>query len=369
MAFEVNTFTGLRAEIMEVSIGAWTAMVEVDTEEELSGPALIEVDGEQWIGTFRRGEVESGRFIGEVIGGFGGLSTELEARFYSKVALGLVLADLLIEIGEVASPLTLSNVVLLTARVEAWSRSRGTAGGAIRQFVDETPATVWRILRDGTLFIGDDLFAPVSPDFEFIEIDRQPDQGKVIIAPEEGPTVKPGDGFEGQNVSAVVTHVEPEGTRQEIFFEDASANSKFDRLLGPMQRFIEQLVGRRIDYSQIYEAKVVKQSPGLVDLLPDDLRIRGIGGLINVPIFHGLPGISLVVLPGERVLIAFRNGDPKLPAVIAWIDGGGGPGTTVTLDATFKALTIAPLGVVLQSHSHMGVTTGAGVSGPPVPTN
>ena len=363
MTFEINKLTGLDATIIEPSIGAWSATVEIDTEEELSGPALMEVDGVIFNGTFRRGSVEAGRFIGEIIGGRGGLSTELDARFYSKVALGLVLTDLLAEIGEVLAPETAANVGLLTARVEAWSRAAGKAGLAIRQFVDETPATIWRIRRDGTLFIGDDLFLPVSPEFEFIEIAKQPDQGKVIIAPEVAPVIKPGDSFEGQNVSAVVTTVKPEGTRQEIFFEDENGDKKFDRLLGPMQRFIEQLVGKRIDYSQTYEGKVVVQRPnGRLDILPDDARIRGVGGLTDVQIFHGLPGVSLIVLPGERVLFVFRNGDPKLPAVTGWVDGGGGPPTLITINALVKALGVtAPLGVELTTHTH------AGLGLPPVP--
>lgn len=362
MALEINGFDILEAKIMETSIGAWTMRVELDAEEELTGPAICDIDGAVFLGTFRRGSVEGGRFIGEVIGGAGNLSAELDAKFYSQASLGLVIGDIMADAGEVLAPETLGDVELLTARVEAWSRAKGKAGLSIRQVVDETTAEVWRVQRNGTIFIGTDAFIPVLPDFEFDEIEKLPDQGKLIIAPEESPDIRPGVNFEGQNVSAVVTHVKPGGTRQEIFFADPNGEPKFDRVLGPLQRFIEQLVGRRIDYSQIYEAKVVVQTllTGKVDVLPDDARIRGLGGLTQVPIFHGLPGVTALVLPGERCLIAFRNGDPKLPAVIGWADGGGGLGTAVTIDGLFTAKIVAGK-VELTTHVHGGPGT------PPVP--
>lgn len=364
----MNGLDLIEAKIMEVSIGAWTARVEIDTEDELTGPAIIEADGAQFVGTFRRGSVEGGRFLGEIIGGQGNLSSDLDAKFYSQASLGLIIGDLMADAGEILSPETAADVGLLTARVEAWSRAAGKAGLSIRQIVDETSATVWRVQRDGTIFIGTDAFIPVLPTFEFTEIEKMPDQGKLVIAPEEAPEIRPGVNFEGQNVSAVITQIDAGGIRQEIYFEDADGDAKFDRLLGPVQRFIEQLVGRRIDYSQIYEGKVVVQKPltGRLDILPDDARIRGVGGLTEVPIFHGLPGVTVTVLPGERVLVAFRNGDPKLPAVIGWADGGGGLGTKATIDGLFTAKSLAGLAVELTSHVHGGVTTGGGTSGPPV---
>jgi hypothetical protein len=367
MAVSLNNRDLLEAEIMEPATGAWTARVEVDSGETITSPALMDIDGAVFVGSVRRGAPEADRFIAELIGGNGGLSTELEAKYYDQATLGVILADIMTETGEVLSPETLADVGLLTTRVESWSRAGGRAGNALQQVVDESGADLWRVQRNGLIFVGTDLFLPTSPTFDFIEIDRLPDQGKIIIGPEDSPDVVPGTQFDDTNVSAVVTHVSPGLLRQEILLSD-EGDGKFDRLLGPLQRFIEQLVGRRIDYSQTYEAKVVIQKGGRFDILPDDLRVRG-NGLTNVPAFHGLPGIKLViVLPGERVLFTFRNGDPKLPAITGWADGGGGIGTSIQADALFKALgATGPLGSELTTHTHTGVTTGPGVSGPPLP--
>lgn len=56
---------------------------------------------------------------------------------------------------------------------------------------------------------------------------------------------------------------------------------------------------------------------GTVDVLPDDVRMRG-AGLARVPSDTGLPNTGLLVLTGARCLVAFRNADPRHPFVAEW---------------------------------------------------
>lgn len=92
----------------------------------------------------------------------------------------------------------------------------------------------------------------------------------------------------------------------------------FERWRQNFAELVENLVGRRIDYAQLYPARVVSQKPnGTLEVLPDSLKIRG-GGMNNVPIRHGLPGVSVGVSQGARVRIGFENGDPTAPYASLW---------------------------------------------------
>ena len=92
----------------------------------------------------------------------------------------------------------------------------------------------------------------------------------------------------------------------------------FERFRQNFADIIENLVGRRIDYSQLYTAVVVAQnSDGTLQLLADNTKIRGTGHN-NVAIRHGLPGVSVTVSQGARVRIGFEEADPSKPFAALW---------------------------------------------------
>lgn len=77
---------------------------------------------------------------------------------------------------------------------------------------------------------------------------------------------------------------------------------------------------RDVTFHKQYACVVQRQdSNGLLDLLPDDKTIRGTG-LSSIPIRHGLPGFTVQVQPGSRVLLAFENGDPEKPFASLWAE-------------------------------------------------
>lgn len=104
-----------------------------------------------------------------------------------------------------------------------------------------------------------------------------------------------------------------------------------DRVLKALERLVNVMM-RRVDYHALYPARVVAQSGQKVDLLADDLRIRGQGHQ-GIPLRHGLPGIEVTVPVGARVLLGFRNGDPAKPYAALWESGAvtlvvlGAPGS------------------------------------------
>lgn len=88
-----------------------------------------------------------------------------------------------------------------------------------------------------------------------------------------------------------------------------------DRLLAPFAALVRRLTAR-IDYLALYACRVVAQNTDLtLELQPDDARIPSLSA---VPIRHGLPGVTVRVAAGARVLLAFENGDPSKPVATLW---------------------------------------------------
>lgn len=102
---------------------------------------------------------------------------------------------------------------------------------------------------------------------------------------------------------------------------------------GALEAFIRWVM-RDTLYLASYPSEVQGQADdGLLELLPDDERVRGTG-LSRVPIRHGLPGVTVRVPVGARVLLAFEGGDPRRPIATLWeevsiesisFDGGEAP--------------------------------------------
>jgi hypothetical protein len=87
-----------------------------------------------------------------------------------------------------------------------------------------------------------------------------------------------------------------------------------------LARLIRFITRDRI-YLRSYPAVVEKQhEDDTLDLSPDDPRIRGTG-LSHIPIRHGLPGVTVRVPQGARVLLWFAEGDPTKPYASLWDPG------------------------------------------------
>jgi hypothetical protein len=74
----------------------------------------------------------------------------------------------------------------------------------------------------------------------------------------------------------------------------------------------------RAPYMGVYRGVVVSQSGQAVDTKPTDQRLPGMSGL---PIQVGLPGATVEVSPGARMLIGFEDGDPARPIALLWDQG------------------------------------------------
>lgn len=122
----------------------------------------------------------------------------------------------------------------------------------------------------------------------------------------------------------------------------------------------------RIDYLARYPAAVVTQNADLtLELKPDDDRFPP---LSKVAIRLGLPGATVKVANGARVLLAFASGDPQQPIAELWESGSV---TELDLNGTLIKLnggtaTVARTGDSITINQAQLTAAGATAGGQPV---
>jgi hypothetical protein len=147
-----------------------------------------------------------------------------------------------------------------------------------------------------------------------------------------------------------------------------------DRLKAPLFALIRAAVPR-VAYAAPRFASVVKAvtSGGVtrLDVVPEDPSFPSMPG---VRLFHGIPGVTLTLAAGTTVLVEFSEMDPARPFVRSWAGGEhvaqmevaadaltlGGVGVE---DAPVKLVPVSAYFALIATHTHSGVSTGAGVSG------
>lgn len=103
--------------------------------------------------------------------------------------------------------------------------------------------------------------------------------------------------------------------------------------LDGLRAIVEALVGPRLDRLALYPCTVVGQrASGGLDLQPDSARVPPCA---DVPIRHGLPGVTVTVPAGGRVLLGYEGGNPDLPYATLW---GSGAATRITVNESSKRL-------------------------------
>lgn len=120
----------------------------------------------------------------------------------------------------------------------------------------------------------------------------------------------------------------------------------YDRVKRAFAALVKQLMSR-IDWLALYPCRVVTQAAdGTLELQPDDPRMPGVTG---VPIRLGLPGVTVRVQPGARVLLGFENGNPQLPMATLWESHGV---AEISFDGGLAS--VARVGDRTVPHTHTG---------------
>lgn len=90
-------------------------------------------------------------------------------------------------------------------------------------------------------------------------------------------------------------------------------------IVGRIKELVDLIIARVLapyDYMGLYPSKVVSQSDDgtTVDLVPDKPTLPHTRARLRL----GLPGTSIKIQPGSRVLLGFENGDPRTPVATLW---------------------------------------------------
>lgn len=315
-SIQVNGIPSLSGKIFEPRVGTWYANVELDAEELPTGLVTLSFfETHEFTGTVTsaRSVADEGRVKLRIDGGGGNLDQPIEPRHFQNASAQSIVRDVTTQTGD-----TIAAASQLSQRYRHWTRPRTIAHAEI-QSVAEALGYAWRILRDGTLWIGPETW----PEASGKNIEQTKVGGGVVIYPDEGPFVQPGTTFNGQRVAEVMTSWGPDGSHpltQQIAYEDS------DTTVTPHTRSIqadvvdwfERTNGVKLKLSAFYPCRVVGQSSDLerVDLQPEDPSIKA-QGLQGVPIRYGMPGIKCTLKKGAqngaRVMLGFDGADPDKP--------------------------------------------------------
>lgn len=307
----------VQARVVLPRIGVWYSELTVDAETLPSGLQTFRTaDGALTLtGTARadRSALFAGRAEILLIGGRDGLSTLLEPREYSDPTVRILLEDICRETGEQLS----SDIDpgLLSGNLARWTRREIVAGSAVADIAHALGCS-WRILNDGSLWIGVETWPNVEIPGDII--DEHPRDASWALQVETlFATIAPGTTWDGRQVSIVEHRATADQATTLAWFEPGTPRlpDARDRLKAGLDALISN-VTRASQYHALYPATVLGQAgDGSVDLQLDSPTLPA---LVQVPLRPTSPGTLVKVSSGARCLVAFEGGAPNGPVVVAW---------------------------------------------------
>lgn len=291
----------------------------------LTGPVLISIGGALVLKGTGTADVYLDTVRARVIAGAGGLAKPTMPRSYQQVSVGIVLGDLLSAAGEVLSGT--ADGATLGQELPNWTVSQMNVADAIALLMDHAGAS-WRMLVDGTFWCGQETWPDSGLSYSLEQEDKAHQQ---VVISSEAPLLLPGQSLDGRHISYVESHVDASTTRSVAWLATAASA---DRMRDPMVGLVRSATPH-VDYLALYRAKVVSQTGGSFDLIPDDPRLPTTG-LSQVPLRNGIPGYSCQIVPGASVLLGWMNGDQSAPYCMAF--EGGETVLTAAIAATILNL-------------------------------
>lgn len=302
----------LQGQLWLQRAGNWCAPLDqIDSTTALAEDERVTItwQGSEYSGYVLRSSVNEGYAQAHVLGGIGGLTKELQPRGYDNQILArVVVGDISRESGE---QIAQASTVALGTAMGSWLRRAGSAGDQLSALADAL-GFVWRVLPDGSVWIGQDSWQPAqSWDHDVPEGGWQPSFGALRVIPSAIGAV-PGDFYSRQvggvlvagRVGAAVYAVDASGPSARLYFIDdrAVADNQFE----PLRAFVRETM-RGVELLATYTGRVEAQrSDGTLDVSPDDKRLPPMTGVrVRVPV----PGAKLTVPAGSRCQLVFEGGD------------------------------------------------------------
>ncbi|MGL4442657.1 MAG: hypothetical protein ACRCU1_03460 [Alsobacter sp.] len=305
----INGLSILRGRVTLRLVGAWDAELYISGTDtaQVTGPVVLELGGVPMVGFATAGKDDGGRVTVRVVGGAGGLSAAVGPQGYRKPTRREVLSSALAIGGETLSFLSDGTVDGL---LDHWSRRAGTVAEAVR-LVAEHAGAHWRVLLDGTVWVGTEAWLPVEP--EHTVEDQSPTNDRVTVTVESA-SILPGTTFLGLQVSAVRYELGSKKLRAIV-----TAGSERDDLAGQLGAMVRRETAGR-DLERTFVARIAAQNAdGTLEITLGDSAMPGLSG---VPVRLGIPGVTAYqITPGIDCTMEYENGDPSKPFVSSFASG------------------------------------------------
>lgn len=213
--YTVNGLPILHARICMPRRGVWHGLVSVQAEAVDGLEAAVELGlGDVTLtGMARRSGAHVGRVELLVVGGAGGLSTELQGRYYVDAQARLPVGDILDETGETLS--TTVDATALEPVLARWTRRRGPAGVSLGELA-KALGVGWRVLGDGTVWLGAETWPELELEHDVIAEWPAHDSAELAV---DALTLTPGVVHRERRVSYVQHLVQAAQLRTTVWYE------------------------------------------------------------------------------------------------------------------------------------------------------
>lgn len=314
----VATANGASIQSLEVTFpfrGAWLAKVEADADDPATfvGTVTIESGATRLIGTaLRPGSDPGGQTTLKIVGGAGRLAETIPAASYGVTDVGDVVKAILAAVGERLS--VAADVATLALPMQRWNRSKGDAASCLSA-VAKANGFSWRVLDDGSVWVGVDAFAETSADVELVA--SKPSEGTVEVA-DDDLAIRPGQSFQGARIYEVSTVLGPKATRSTL--TTTEGGGRIARADAAKAK--RQLEEAGFPFAKTYAGIVTSQNAdGTVEVKIDDGK--DVHSQSKVPLRHGIHGVTrLDLAPQAQVVLGFDDGDPQKPYAALPLKGG-----------------------------------------------
>lgn len=324
-----NDVAVIEGTIVRPSVGVWTSDLKLDqlgtapTGFEPGTKVTIAAEG----GYSIKGVVDpnrGGSFLDSVhvriVGGAGGMSKLATPRAFGAGAFVRdVVNGLVSDAGETLSATT--DAGLLATSIGGWSVMGHTVGWNLRALLRiVAPSMSWRILPDGTLWIGAESWTSATGTFD--AIDQDPADGSYVLGV-EAPFVTPGTNIADLgHVNRCIDVITAGRLRTHVYVDFPSEGTR--GINAAITRQVTQALAG-VDYYASYVCQVVSQSSDLatVDIQPQGARNQKLlGGLSSVPV-RCMGGIKTQMVVGSTVLLSWDGGNPASPYVCCGLSSDG----------------------------------------------
>jgi hypothetical protein len=157
-------------EVLLPRTGIWLATLRMNLIEELPDRVTLDLAGTPMPAAVVKAQLIGGVTEARIVGGAGGLGDTARPKHYHAPLVRHVLADLLRDSSEQLS--ATSGQTALTTNLEAWTTLALPVGAMLAAICEVIGGdTNWRVLADGTVWIGTETWPDAGVDARAIESD------------------------------------------------------------------------------------------------------------------------------------------------------------------------------------------------------